>query len=64
MRKHICKDFIYLYSYYGRYNKKGKRIISSYFCSCVSCSNFNHTITKFPKQCKYKVSIDKENDNA
>ena len=55
MRKHICKDCIYLCPHYGGYNKKGQRKISNYFCNCVNCNNYNHTITKFPNQCKYKV---------
>ena len=63
MRKHICKDCIYLCYYCGRYNKKGRRIISHYFCNCVNCNNYNHTITKFPKQCKYKIRKDKVNNN-
>ena len=60
MRKHICKDCFYLCPHYGRYNKKGQRIISGYYCCCINCSNYNYTITKFPKQCKYKLIISKE----
>lgn len=56
MRKHTCKDCLYLCPKYGIKNKQGKRTISNYFCSCSNCGR---TLTKFPKQCQDKVRKDR-----
>lgn len=56
IRKHTCKDCLYLCPKYGIKNKQGKRTISNYFCSCSNCGR---TLTKCPSKCQYKVRKEK-----
>ena len=53
MRKHICKNCLYLIATYGwKRDNKGNRKAGTYFCSNPNCTR---TLTDFPNKCQYKV---------
>ena len=44
----LCKSCVYFCKHYGNKNKEGKRVVSSFWCSCK-----NGKITTFPKKCEF-----------
>ena len=53
MRKHACKNCLYLNACYGwRRDNKGNRKPGNYFCSNPSCGR---TLKDFPNKCQYKI---------
>ena len=53
MRKHVCRNCLYLNACYGwRRDNKGNRKPGNYFCSNPNCGR---TLKDFPNKCQYKI---------